>query len=610
VTHRGVAGGLAPILLSCVAAASLAAQDTSQVLTDTLAPVQDSLRRDSVIAFAPPSIPVPEAEVPLGPLPPGTRHTFTRDSLMWARSMTLADLLGRIPGVYVVKAGFVGQPEFITYAGRAGAAIELYWDGMPLPPVGPDSLFHDLARINLSYLERVDVEVLPAALRVFVVSERHDGLQPWTYLRVMRGDYNTAAYAGIFQKRWPSGLGLNLAADFVGSDGASGSNRGDQTFDVWARLEWLPTPRSGASYQVRRQRHDRDPVGSPAQVAGRLGSRTDYILAFFAGTRDDGLGLRADGLIGSSTWSSDSLTPEVPDQTVRQARLRLRYRRPSWSTELSGRIGETRITSEIAGRVGWIPFPGVVVSGDARWQRHENDRTSLAAYGTLGLFWGPLSVTGGIQYSDAVQAPALATDSAQQTLDGLIRAGIETVPISGHVALVRRDAFLPLPFPDLPVIPAFDTTAAATYLESDVMIRTSRALSFEAWYSAPVSGGRSDLQPGSPRQAADLQPPNHARAQITYQSKFWRAFRSGSFDFKIQIAMESWSGGSAGLDESGLPITLVGATFYEAFVQVELSQFRLFWNFRNAYNSPDPYVPGLSYPPSVQTFGVKWEFVN
>jgi hypothetical protein len=538
------------------------------------------------------------------------RYTFTRDSLLWSNSLTLADLLKVIPGVYVARAGFIGQPEFVMYGGRGGAAIELYWDGMPLPPVGPDSLFHDLGRVNLTYLERIDVEVLPTTLRIFVASKTHGQLQPYTFLRVMRGDLNTAAYAGVFQKRWRSGLGLDLAADFVGSDGASGTGREDNTFDVWARLEWLPTARSGASYQIRRQRHDRDPVGSPPTVTERFGSRTDLILKFFSGTRDDGLGLRADGLIASSTWSTDSLTADVPDQRVRQAGLRLRYMRPSWKAEVSGRLGDTRVTTEVQGRVGWVPLPWVVLSADARWQRHEMDRTSLVAYGTLGLFWGPFTLVGGVQYSEAVQAPALVSDSAQQTLDGLVRAGISTLPFSGHVALVRRDAFRPLAFPELPVIPAFDSITEATYMEADIKIRTSRALSLDAWYSAPVRGGPTDWPPGVPLQVANLQPPSHLRAQITFRSKFWRTFRSGSFDFKVQVAMESWSGGTAGIDASGVPIELPGATFYEAFLQVQLSGFQLFWDFRNAYNSPTPYVPGLAYPKSVQTFGVKWEFIN
>jgi hypothetical protein len=74
--------------------------------------------------------------------------------------------------------------------------------------------------------------------------------------------------------------------------------------------------------------------------------------------------------------------------------------------------------------------------------------------------------------------------------------------------------------------------------------------------------------------------------------------------------LESWSTGAGGVDAEGAPIVHVGATFYELFLQVRLSGFKFFWNFRNAYNSPDPYVPGLTYPRSVQAYGVRWEFKN
>jgi hypothetical protein len=609
VTNRAVSLGLLYPLLLCFAAASrTAAQDTTAARTDTAAVSQDTTRADSLSLPRVVTVPTPQPAVPAGPLPPGTRYSFTQDSILWTNSVTLADLLKDIPGVYVVRAGYIGQPEFISYGGKAGASIELYWDGMEMPPVGPDSLFQDLARINLNYLDRVDVQVLPSTLRIYLVSRSYDRLEPFTHLRVMRGDYNTAAYAGVFQKRWPSGIGLNLAGDVVSSDGASGPSRSDQTFDLWGRLEWFPTSRSGATYQIRRQRHDRDAVGT--EVLERFGTRTDFILTFFAGTRDDGLGLRVDGMIGSSSWSSDSTIPDVPDQTVRQARLRLRYQRPSWATEIAGRIGDARVTSELTGRLGWMPLPGVVLSADGRWQKHPGNRTSIRGYGTLGLFRGPFSLVGAVEFADAVEAPALIADTAQRTLDPMVKFGFSTFPISVNAALVKREAFLPYPFPDLPVIPSFDSSAEATYVVADVRFRTSRALTFEAWYSTPVRGGRPETVSEAPLQAADFQPPNHARAQITFRSKFWRTFRSGTFDFKVQVAMESWSTGTAGLDDAGEPIVLKGATFYQAFLQLQIGGFRIFWDFRNAYNSPDPYVPGLTYPPSVQSFGVKWQFVN
>jgi hypothetical protein len=96
---------------------------------------------------------------------------------------------------------------------------------------------------------------------------------------------------------------------------------------------------------------------------------------------------------------------------------------------------------------------------------------------------------------------------------------------------------------------------------------------------------------------------------LTLRSKFWRTFRSGAFDIKAQIALESWGVGVAGLDE-GLPRALPGATIAEAFLEIQLVQFRAFYSFRNALRTEDWYVPGFSLFRALQTFGVKWDFQN
>jgi hypothetical protein len=97
--------------------------------------------------------------------------------MLWSSAITLADLLGSIPGVYIARGGFLGQPEFVMYGGRGPAGVEVYWDDFLMYPVGADTVYVDLGRISLSYLQRVDVEVLPALLRVFLVSERHDRIE-------------------------------------------------------------------------------------------------------------------------------------------------------------------------------------------------------------------------------------------------------------------------------------------------------------------------------------------------------------------------------------------------------------------------------------------------
>src|SRR5262249_23115736 len=147
-------------------------------------------------------VPTPAPEVPAGPLVPGSRYVFTRDSLAWATAITLSDLLGSIPGVYVARGGFLGQSEYVVYGGRGAAALEIFWDGMPLAPMGGDSVYADAARIYVATLTRVDVEVLPASLRVYLVSERHASLDDRSLVQVGSGDYGAAQYNGLFQKRW------------------------------------------------------------------------------------------------------------------------------------------------------------------------------------------------------------------------------------------------------------------------------------------------------------------------------------------------------------------------------------------------------------------------
>ena len=220
--------------------------------------------------------------------------------------------------------------------------------------------------------------------------------------------------------------------------------------------------------------------------------------------------------------------------------------------------------------------------------------------GSVGLYGGPFSLVGTIQYGDQVHLPAIASDSAQKTVDRSIRAGLRTQPLSGHFGIVWRDPYLPPPIPEVGVLSAFDTTRTTTYLVADARLASSRALALDGWYSHPLEG-----EPGN------LQPPQHTRLQITYRSKFWRTFRSGAFELKVQIAVEFWTDGVGGFDATGSPVELPGATFWDAFVQFQLVEFVAFWNFRNMYNSKETFFPGLDYlRRAVQIYGVKWEFSN
>lgn len=585
--------GLAPAVLA-------AQQDTTGGQRDPTAR-SDTVHAEPVAPAV--QLPIADPDVPSSPLVTGTRITLTRDSLLWTSAVTLGDVLAAIPGVYVARTGFWGQPEYVQYGGRGAPALEVFWDGMPYEPLGVDSVAVDAAEVPLTYLRRIDIEVLPAKLRVYLVSERHENSTPRSKVRVVSGAFDTGAYAGLFQRRWRSGLGLDLAADFLGTQGAQGTGaRTNQAFDVWAKISWVPHPGTGMSYQLRRQHRER-----PAQEAGAgpgvpqvKGTRSDFLFSVFTGSDQRHRGPQLAAGLSVSRWVSDSGFAGAPDQDLRQAfgSVALRGRRSS--ARLEARLADRRTPLGVTGTVGWVPLRGVTLSGDAWWRQHEGERHSYALHGAAGVVAGPFSLTGEVALEDAVRAPALLADTAVRSLDRALRVGLTMKPLSGTVALVRRDAFAAPAYPGLPAIPSLPTVPAATFLETSVRVHTSSALSFGVWYADPLNG----------TVAVPLAPPKHARADITLHSKFWRTFRSGAFDLMVQLSMESWSTGLAGLDANDVPILLPGATFYHAFLQFQIVDFTGFWDFRNARLSQASYVPGLTYPRQAQTFGVTWEFFN
>jgi hypothetical protein len=84
----------------------------------------DSLRADSLRADSAANdtlerwLPTFARAIPPGPRPRGTRWRFDADSLVLSDITTLADLLARIPGVYVARGGWFGAAEVPVYGGQ------------------------------------------------------------------------------------------------------------------------------------------------------------------------------------------------------------------------------------------------------------------------------------------------------------------------------------------------------------------------------------------------------------------------------------------------------------------------------------------------------------
>jgi hypothetical protein len=559
---------------------------------------QDSVQADQARPLV--ALPIPAMEVAPGPLSPGARLVFSRDSMVWLNGYTLADLLADVPGVYVARTGFAGQPSPILYGGRGSAGVEILYDGVPMVALGADSLIIDPGRISLVGLRRVEVERHPAFLRIYLVSERSERVGTRSYLRVVNGDFKSAGYAVLFQHRWRNGIGLDLTGDYLNTKGGQGLAREARWFDMRAAVDWTPSPLVSARFQFRSLTLDREATATQIGLAVPLrgDSRRESLLRLVASTRPDRQGLSVEAGVQSISWEADSATTDtlLGERTANLGFVGVRAAGPLATVDLVARVSDyhTPLAADLT--AGWQPLGWVTLSGGGRWASHDGDRRSRAAWASLGLHGGAFSLAGDVRWSDAVAAPARAADTAQPALDLGVRAGVTSRRLTLHAGIEERDAYAPPTVPPLGGLPALLPSPGATYAVSDLSV-TLGALTLAGWYANPVSG-----------ETPDFQPPSHSRGSITFRSQFAGTFPSRAFELKVQIALEAWSAGVAGVDGSGTPIPLPAASIGEAFLQVKLVDFHAFYSLKNALRSREGFVPGYEYPRNRQTFGVKWLF--
>ena len=589
---RGLSTTAALLLVAVGAAAQV---DTTARRDSTARP--DTTARDTAPRYLPP---FPEP-ILAGPLPRGVRYSFTPDSFVFANVQTLSDLLAHVPGVYVARGGIYGTAEIAFYGGRGAAGLEIYWDGVPYLPLGRDSLYIDPARIPLAPLERVDVIALPAVLRVYLVSARQRSTETTSLIGIATGEVKTANYRGAFLQRWRSGLGLSLVADYNNLDGIENtSSPAFNAVDLWVKAEYVPNPRWGVSYQTLSSRWHRS---ESSVTADWHPERRDGIFRVFAAARDDGLGLRAQATYATTSVGGDTV---VPDRSLSQGALEVRN---DWSRAHLGftvrRLDDAR-PWQFEGTAAWNPIAGFTLAGDARYADYSRGRTGKRAHLAAGLALpAGLSLHGDLASARDLHAPLDSTDVAQRTVDASGAVRWERGWITLEVGGASRDPFSPIGFPvgllakDSSGPVRLSTTQQTRYFTTHAALGILPGLQISGWYFDPlVTSGN------------DFEPPYHARASLTFYSKFWRVFRSGIFALRGEWAMESWSRGTAGLDTTGQLITLPGATVAEANIEVRIAGVTIFWIQRNVTQQRVTYMPGFDYPRRYQVYGVRWIFTN
>jgi len=571
------------------ARADTTARDTSTA--------RDTTARDTSAALLPVFGP---AIVP-GPLPKHTRYTFTTDSILLSGARTLSDLLIHIPGVYIARGGWYGQAEIALYGGRGPAALEVYWDGVPMVPLGRDSIYLDPARIPLGPAERVDVIVLPATLRVYLVTAQNRSTAPRTQIGVVTGQQNIADYRAGYATRTRSGLGVSFLADWasIGTGPVTNTTTSFGTSDIWFKAEYVPPDgRVGASFQIASSSWHR---ATGNQVEGWRQDRRDRLLSVFVAQRDDGLGWRLGATLGTSGVSQDTL---VARRNVSAANVVVSQAWRNATIAGTARFGAAGMPQQLEAQAGWMPIRPFTLAGAVRRTVYTGNRTGVRAFGTAGITLPlGLSARAEVAWQDDAQSPLVRTDQLQRVLDVAGWIGLDNRLITLEVGRGRRDPFAPLGFAaGISTVDSLHPTPRTEFVAVHGSLSIAPGFRLSGWYFDPVVGG------------GDFEPPRHGLVSLSFYSKFWRVFKSGIFALRGEVAMESWSGwglGGIGIDSAGThQRAMTGSSFVNTNLEMQLAGVTIFWAVQNINVMRSSYVEGLGYPRAVQQYGARWFFTN
>ena len=571
----------------------LGAQADTTARRDTTT-ARDTTARDTSAALLPGFGPA----IAPGPLPKYTRYTFTSDSLLLSDARTLSDLLIHIPGVYIARGGWYGQAEIALYGGRGPASLEVYWDGVPMVPLGRDSIYLDPARIPLGPVERADIIVLPAALQVYLVTSQYRSTSPRTQIGIVTGQQDIADYRAGYATRMRSGLGVTFLADWasIGSGPVSNTTTAFGTSDIWLKADYIPPDgRVGASFQISSSSWHR---ASGTNVEGWRQDRRDRLLTLFVAQRNDGLGWRVTATVGASGISHDTL---IARRTVSGAGIEVSQTWRNASITGTARLGAGGLPQQFEAHAGWKPLSPITLAGTFRQSFYVGNRYGYRAFGTAGLAL-PLgfSARAEVSWRDDAQAPLVTTDDMHRALDlaGWLR--FENRLVTLEVGRGRRDPFAPLGFAaGIKAVNSLNPTPLTEFVAAHAALHIVPGFTLTGWYYDPVVGG------------GDFEPPHHARVSATFYSKFWRVFKSGIFALRGEVAMESWSRSAfGGRDSTGAQRAMTGSSFVDTNVEMQLAGVTLFWSVTNINIMRASYVEGLGYPKAAQQYGARWFFTN
>ncbi len=550
------------------------------------------------------------------------RLRFDRAQILSSGALNLADLLDRVPGVTSFRSGWLAGIHAAAYNGDF-SRIRIFLDGVEMDAVeARNGGVLDLDDVPLWTLDELVIERAAGEVRVWLRSWSYTKTIPYTRVDIFTGDRNTNGFRGLFARRFDNGFILQVGAQQaatqtgrVSAFSTTGTTRdaGDGSQQVInSRIGWSRNRLTVDLYGTVSTR-DRDPQlareGFSDLPAFKGARRDGYLRAAYGDTLHgfwsqailSAVATRLDGIVDSAVAPvvSDSDSVVVAKSDSMRARsqqlIAVGYRGRGWQYSVLNRVravnGETFHAPALRASIG-----GSRLSGGAYAERRGIDSTTrLDLHGRIEpTRWLVFTLSQSFRRPTSdTDRPNTATTRAEAGLrlrNLLFSGGVlreDTVAFTSPVLLGADNALL--------------GAGAATGIIGGVRGRLYKDVRLD------VQGIRwSSAQFNRPRTAV--------RTELALVSEWRRRFPKGEFGFNARLIYETRDAVSlfygTRADETADIRTTVPANVLSGMMEIRIQRATLFYMYRNLTGGDYEQIPGLTMPPAVQMYGVRWEFFN
>ncbi|MEP7347472.1 MAG: hypothetical protein ABI877_19540 [Gemmatimonadaceae bacterium] len=234
---------------------------------------------------------------------------YDRNTLFSTGALNLGELLDRIPGVTVFRAGWIASPHVAATLGEFGR-VRVFQDGIEMDAMDPRTGgVLDVSTLDMWQMEGARVERGANETRVYLRSWRSRSVTPETRVDISTGDLETNAYRGYFSRRFKHGEALQLGAYQYSSQDPR--NAGDASqLSLFGRVGYARKKFSvdGSFWRMSRDRSEQN-ARTPAPNLPKLDARYGLAYARIGYGDPDAPGFWAQTIASTQSFDKSGGTP-------------------------------------------------------------------------------------------------------------------------------------------------------------------------------------------------------------------------------------------------------------------------------------------------------------